>query len=65
MTPKNIAISNLDVTHVACHKHPWESCLALVGPNIVLTLGYGLVHGSCNVAQGRLRYIHFKIVISL
>ena len=35
MTPKSIAMSNLEVVHTACQKHPWESCLALVGSNIV------------------------------
>ena len=46
MTPKSVAMSNLDVVCAAHHKHPWESCLSLVGPNIVLTLGYKSVPGS-------------------
>ena len=63
VTPKSIAMSN--VVHCAHHKHPWKSCLALVGPNIVLTLGYISVPGSCDLAQGWRRYVHFKTVISL
>ena len=40
VTSKSVAISNLDMAHTACHKHLWKSCLALVGPNIILTLDY-------------------------
>ena len=58
-------MSNLDMVHAAHHKHPWESCLALVGPNIAVTLGYKLVPGLCDLAQGRMRYAHFKIAMSL
>ena len=65
VTSKSVAMSNLDMVCAACHKHRWESCLALVGPDIVLTLGYESVPGSCDLAQGRQRYVHFKTVISL
>ena len=65
VTPKSVAMSNIDVVLAVHHRHPWESCLALVRPNIVLTLSYKLVPGSCDVAQGRLRYTHFKTAMSL
>ena len=65
VTPKSIAVSNLNMVRTAHHKHPWESCLVLVRLNIVLTLGYKSVPGSCDLAQGWRRYVHFKTVISL
>ena len=39
VTPKSIAMSNLDVVDAVHHKHLWELCHALVGPNIAVALG--------------------------
>ena len=60
VTLKSIAMPNLDV---ACCV--WESHFTLVGLNIILTLGYKLVPESCDLAQGWLRYVHFKTAMLL
>ena len=60
VTPKNVTITNLKPGREAPRNHPWESRFALVGPNIVQTLGYKLIPGSRDSAQGPPRYNSFK-----
>ena len=65
VTPKTVTITNLNTAREARCNHTWECRLALVGSNIVVTLGYLTVHGSCDLAQGRWRYDHSKTTTTL
>ena len=56
VTPKSVTITNLKPGREAPRNHPWESRFTLVGPNIVQTLGYKLIPGSRDSAQGPPRY---------
>ena len=65
VTPKTITITNLNTARKARCNHTWECRLALVGSNIVVTLGHLTVHGSCDPAQGWWRYDHSKTTTTL
>ena len=62
---KTVPITNPNTVREAHCNHMWEFRLALVWPNKVQTLGYKPVLGSCDLAQRRWRYIHFKSPMSL
>ena len=60
VTPKSVTITNLKPGRTAPRNHPWECHFTLVGPNKVQALGYKLVPGSCDLAQGLQRYGNSK-----